>query len=69
MFLFHLVLSKSKNEAFSGLYNVQTIEFSDESQLKTIGNQAFWNINQVNEIRLPYGLESIGSEALERCFH
>jgi hypothetical protein len=37
------------------------------SQLRTIGEWAFFNCSSLESINLPYGLETIGTRAFQRC--
>ena len=47
---------------------IENLVFEEDSQLKTIGNQAFyWCENFVNNLQLPQSLVSIGQSAFSNC--
>ena len=54
-----------EDDAFEGILTLSSITFDDNSQLTTIGNDAFhsFNNNYVTEIHIPSSVESIGDMA------
>ena len=55
------------NFAFMDATNLETIEFSDAGNLKSIGTQAFSNDFSIKGVSLPYGLISVGKYAFAYC--
>ena len=52
--------------AFSGASLLSSVTFTEDSNLRFIGNQAFLGTAQLSEILLPEGLETVGDEAFAR---
>ena len=48
-------------------YDVETIEFAEDGDLKIIESQAFQKFGKLKAIRIPDSLKSIGSHAFSRC--
>ncbi|EAY04909.1 surface antigen BspA-like [Trichomonas vaginalis G3] len=53
--------------AFRGIQELNTINFLSDSNLLRIGNSAFRDCINLQNINLPNSLESIGSSAFENC--
>lgn len=53
--------------SFDNLKNLLKVTFDDESQLTSIGNNAFLHCNQLATITLPNSLTSIGIQAFYDC--
>ena len=53
------------NEAFSSCNGFTKLKFEDDSNLETIGNYAFWQMNFADSLVLPASLKSIGSSAFQ----
>jgi hypothetical protein len=56
-----------RQEAFSGRTDITRVEFVSGSDLKVIGNGAFYGCRNLAFIRLPETLESIGNGAFVSC--
>ena len=56
------------DEAFKGCYSLQSVDISEESILRTIGNNAFAGDGALVSIgHLPYTLEELGDGAFQSC--
>ena len=53
--------------AFESCGKLQTITFAENSNLRTIGDQAFWSANMLREVVFPDGLETIGAGVFTNC--
>lgn len=53
--------------AFENCRKLKTIHFADNSQLKTIGDWAFYNCHNLRSLTLPEGLKTIGDGAFYGC--
>lgn len=60
-------LSEIPASAFSGCENLETVIFADNSNLKSIKDNAFYNCKKITGIELPEGLETIGASAFWYC--
>ena len=62
-------ITKIGSEAFSYCKNLESIVFEDESELKTIGANAFSGNILLKNITLPSKLENIGTMAFASCYN
>ena len=53
--------------AFYDCYDLKTVEFAENSRLRTIGYEAFYSCGDLRSIALPSGLQEIGSNAFYGC--
>ena len=55
------------DDAFMSTYNLANVSFSENSQLKRIGKQAFLACNYLEEIVIPEGVTTLGERVLGSC--
>ncbi len=55
------------DEAFMLNYALETLIFEEDSQLKSIGNNAFYQCGSLKVLRLPNSIVSIGNSAFSGC--
>ena len=55
------------SHAFKNCHNLQTVTFSEGSQLQVIGKEAFYNCENLNEIFIPSTVTKIGTSAFSEC--
>ena len=60
-------LKEIRELTFSECVNLQKIEFLDNSQLETIGPDAFFGCSSLSSITIPEGVTSIGEFAFSGC--
>ena len=53
--------------AFRNNENIQFVNFTSPSSLKSIGNSVFRNIDEIETIILPSSIETVGSHAFAGC--
>lgn len=58
---------EKKSEEGGGIASASRAGGTTTSQLRTIGEWAFFNCSSLESINLPYGLETIGTRAFQRC--
>lgn len=54
-------------EAFQGCTSLSVLQFAEESELATIGSDAFQNCDSLVSVTLPEGLLTIGARAFNSC--
>lgn len=60
-------VEKIGNDAFSGCYKLANLTFEEDSQLKTIGDEAFLNCRALTTVDLSQSIVSIGKKAFNAC--
>lgn len=60
-------ITEIRARAFEDCRKLKTIHFADKSQLKTIGDWAFYNCHNLRSLTLPEGLTTIGDGAFYGC--
>lgn len=61
------LIEEIKESAFSFCSALATVEFAQNSVLKTIGRNAFTNCRSLSVIEIPAGVETIGEDAFGFC--
>ena len=60
-------VNKINNYTFAGYARIKNISFEDNSQLATIGKNAFYNCKNLQSVSLPEQLTSIDQDAFDGC--
>jgi len=60
-------ITEIENESFEGCWNLEEITFLPDSQLKSIGKNAFRGCKKLRKIIFPDSVENIGISAFEGC--